>query len=200
MKRALMVGLSGAALLAASLPLAAMAAGDGTPGATGKELIARCISQANRELEGTGRSIKRSQFDTIVLGSPGADDFSGYPPISPGRDLFCGFGGNDARDGRPGAVIGPGDVFVGGGGSDFLYRLAGGMFIGAGGDDRIHELDGGLFVGGDGIDSTSIQHGGRFYGRAGGDFVDHLYSGRFIGGPGRDEVTHQFCGDKLRSR
>jgi hypothetical protein len=197
MKRTLMVGLSMAALLAASLPWAAKAAGDGSARPGSDELIARCISQANRELRGTGRSIKRSQFDTIVVGSPGADDFSGYPPISPGHDLFCGFGGNDARDGRPSAVISPGDVFVGGGGDDFVYELDGGIVVGASGDDRIHELTRGLYVGGQGTDSAWIQDGGRFYGRAAHDYLDHLYGGRFIGGSGADAVTHQYGGTYL---
>lgn len=197
MKRTLMVGLSTAALLATTLPSAAMAAGDATAGASGVELIARCISQANQELRGTGKSIRRSQFDTIVVGSPGADDFSGYPPISPGRDLFCGFGGNDARLDRPGAEIGPGDVFVGGGGDDFVYELDGGTVVGASGDDRIHELTRGLFVGGQGTDSAWIQERGRFYGRAAHDYVDHLYGGRFIGGSGSDAVTHQYGGTYL---
>ena len=125
MRRGLTVSLVSGVLLAATMP-AMVAAGDGTSGLTGKQLIAKCIAQANKELAGTGKSISKGQFDIIVVGTPGDDDFSGYPPVSPGRDLFCGFGGTDIRDATAGAEIGPGDVFVGGGGSDFVDTLDGG--------------------------------------------------------------------------
>ena len=146
MRRALIAALAAGGLLAASLPMAALA-GDGTTGPTNKQLIARCIKQANIQLKGTGKQIRRSQFDTIVLGSPGDDDFTGYPPIHPGRDLFCGFGGRDVRLDALGAKLGPGDVFVGGSGRDFVHRLSGGIFVGAGDNDRVQEMCcGGLFV------------------------------------------------------
>lgn len=197
MKRTLFAGLTTAALLTASVPLASVAAEESAAAATGTELISRCIKQANAELAGTGKQIKRSQFDTIVLGSPGPDDFSGYPHISPGRDLFCGFGGNDYRDDTTAAKIGWGDVFVGGSGNDFVSLVDGGIVVGAKGGDRVDIMDRGLVVGGPGNDSMRILGNGRFLGRAGQDAVDHLYEGRFSGGTGNDIVTRQHAGTYL---
>ncbi len=186
MRWTLMAGLVAGALLATSVPAAI--AGDGPAGLTGKQLIDRCIRQANNELRGTGRSIKRSQFDTIVVGGPGNDDFSGYPPIDPGRDLFCGFGGNDFRGNDPGSRVGPGDVFVGGGGADFVFTLDGGTFVGGNGNDGVQELLSGLFVGGGGIDNAFEMSHGRFYGRDGVDTVKSQLGGRFFGARGNDSI------------
>jgi hypothetical protein len=145
------LGLSLALTLGAASP--ALAQGDAR---------SRCIAEAGRA--GLLRGDLNPSNATFHPGTDG-DDSNIFTPTA-GRDVFCGFGGNDHISSF---VLGPGDIFLGGTGNDVVQSLNGGTFNGGEGDDRVAGLNGGTFNGGEGDDVVSVPSGGTFNGGPGND-------------------------------
>jgi hypothetical protein len=112
---------------------------------------ARCIREAARAgLLGRDLNPGHANF---VLGTDADDNFSGR--ATAGRDVFCGFGGDDEID-----PLNEGDVFLGGDGDDHVGTQFGGTFNGGAGDDSVGFLQAGTFNGGPGTDFCGAQTGG----------------------------------------
>jgi hypothetical protein len=81
----------------------------------------RCIAEAARAgLIGADLNPSNANF---VPGTDADDNFSGR--ATTGRDVFCGFGGNDII-----SILDAGDVFLGGAGDDGVDNVKGGTFNG----------------------------------------------------------------------
>jgi hypothetical protein len=140
----------------------------------------RCIREAARAgLIGRDLNPGRANF---VVGTDGPDDFTGR--ATTGRDVFCGFDGNDSI-----RELDEGDVLLGGAGIDVVDSLFGGTLNGGDGDDRANILQGGTFNGGSGDDSVTVQSRGTFNGGDGVDRAHILQGGTFNGGEGFDHVA-----------
>jgi hypothetical protein len=139
----------------------------------------RCVREAARAgLIGRGLNPGQANF---VVGTARSDDFSGR--ATAGRDVFCGFGGNDFIDG-----LDEGDVFLGGEDDDQVHEIRGGTFLGGEGGDHVNTMQRGTFSGGRGGDNVIFQNGGTVNGDPDDDTVAILRGGTFNGGPGADSV------------
>ena len=166
--------------VATALMLALLAAGN----AIAESQRERCLRAA---AEAIGLDIDPARY-RVVTGTAGPDVFV----ATAGRDLICGFGGNDRLRRLP--PLERGDIVIGGAGDDLVWRLLGGRFHGGPGDDKLYRLDGGTFVGGPGHDRMLIQVGGLFRGGRGNDRVgldsdpSGVEGGTFVGGRGDDQA------------
>ncbi len=166
------------AILAAVLLLALVVA---TPTmAAGENAQGRCIREAAQAgLIGRDTNPSNTNF---VAGTEGDDNFTNR--ATAGRDVFCGFAGDDYI-----LELGEGDLFLGGAGNDEVGFLESGTFDGREGNDEVGYQLGGTFDGGEGDDFVVDLYSGTFNGGAGNDEVRHLLGGTFNGGAGDDTVS-----------
>jgi hypothetical protein len=104
-----------------------------------------------------------------------------------GKDVFCGFGGNDSI-----ANLAADDIFIGGTGDDTVdYNYA--TFNGGLGNDTVWN-NYATFNGDEGSDFVSSnQPGGTFNGGLDNDYVDSNYVGATVyGGLGGDQVVNNY--------
>src|SRR5919112_141256 len=105
-----------------------------------------------------------------------------------GKDLFCGFGGNDQI-----GTLAEGDIFIGGAGQDTVGTLNDpvsgnyGTFYGGADNDSVSSYNYGTFYGGAGEDSVYTNRG-TFNGDSGDDSVINYSLGTFNGGDANDTV------------
>jgi hypothetical protein len=160
------------------------------PAAADAQRVALCLKQANAKLKVAGVRIKRGDFDAVHLGTDGPDDLG--PGVFEGRDLICGFAGDDHIGEHGKGVTIDDDVFVGGAGDDYASTVYRAIFIGSTGDDYVDGLADALAVGGDGDDRVRVmKEGGHFYGEGGDDTAAGMSARSvFSGGTGRDFVRH----------
>ena len=106
-----------------------------------------------------------------------------------GKDVFCGFGGNDSI-----YTLAEGDIFIGGAGQDTVGTLNDpvsgnyGTFYGGADNDSVSSYNYGTFYGGAGEDSVYTNRG-TFNGDSGDDSVINYSLGTFNGGDGNDSVN-----------
>jgi hypothetical protein len=110
---------------------------------------AQCAKLAIKTL---GPSFNPSNY-TFIGGTADTDVFSNQ--ATDGPDVFCGFGSFDTI-----SKLAEGDIFLGGGGNDFVL-INEGTFYGEEGDDSV-TANRGTFYGGAGDDSVDINTGGIF--------------------------------------
>jgi Ca2+-binding RTX toxin-like protein len=148
-----------AAMMAAAMALCGVAQAKAP---IGNKADAKCLAEANKTLQ---PGFNYADYN-IVGGTEGNDVIEDFQPTA-GPDVFCGFGGDDSI-----FAVTPGDIFLGGEGTDRV------------------EDNNGTFYGGAGDDNVLVNHGGgTFYGGEGNDLVNLNRTGAtFIGGEGNDTV------------
>jgi hypothetical protein len=144
---------------------------------------ARCIAEAARAgLIGPHLNPRNATFH----GGTDGDDVNTFTP-TPGRDVFCGFAGNDVIRNFN---LETGDIFLGGEGRDELNALEGGMFNGGPGDDLAAVILFGTFNGGPGNDFSVALVQGTYNGGPGDDSASLVIGGgTFNGGDGDDQCS-----------
>jgi hypothetical protein len=144
---------------------------------------AQCAKLAIQTL---GKGFKPSNY-TFIGGTTGDDKFAGKGTAE-GKDVFCGFGGNDTK-GALGteSTLDTGDLFIGGAGDDAVaYNY--GTFYGSDGNNFV-TINYATFNGGDGNNGVFVNYA-TFNGGAGVDFVNNNQEGgTFNGGAGDDGTS-----------
>ena len=182
-------------------------AGGGWPAAADAKngLKKRCVRDAQQA--GLVEPGARPHDLNVVVGTGRDDVFSGAS-LTDGRDLVCGFGGDDRLANADGPPLALGDVFLGAAGDDAVELVrAGGFADGGQGDDRVGRLTASFFEdepaagfsGGSGNDTVGFLGGVpglvTFDGGDGDDRVDRHFGGTFNGDAGNDAVTGDLGGD-----
>jgi Ca2+-binding RTX toxin-like protein len=160
---------------------------------------AKCKQAAIQATTLSGTSFDPTTYNFIAGNNKKNDNFTSKN--TQGKDVFCGFGGNDEI-----ATLDADDIFIGGAGGDavagganygIIYGGDGrdgasynyGTVYGDAGDDGV-QYNYGTFDGGDGSEFVEYNYAGAtFNGDAGDDTVDYNY-GTFNGGDGNDTVTY----------
>lgn len=184
-----------------------VAASGGAPAAAGAKngLKKRCVRDAQQA--GLIEPAATREDLNVVVGT-GRDDAFPAASLTDGRDLVCGFGGDDRLSNADGPPLALGDVFLGAAGDDTVDLVRAGGFVDGGqGDDRVGRLSASFhedepvagFRGGTGGDVVGFLGGVpglvTFDGGDGDDRVDHHFGGTFNGGAGNDAVTGDLGGD-----
>src|ERR671921_618126 len=160
-------------LMAVALMLGAAMALSGVAQAGGKTSSLLCQQEA--------ASLGISGSYNFIGGSDTKNDNFSHKGTK-GKDVFCGFGGNDSI-----YTLAEGDIFYGGAGEDSVYTNRG-TFNGDSGEDSVINYSLGTFNGGDGNDSVNLnEETGIFNGGAGNDTVYDNY-GTFYGGADDDTL------------
>jgi Ca2+-binding RTX toxin-like protein len=134
-----------AAMMAAAMALSGVAQAKSP---IGNKADAKCLAEANKTLQ---PGFNYADYN-IVGGTEGNDDIEDFQPTA-GPDVFCGFGGDDSI-----FAVTPGDIFLGGEGTDRVEDNSG-TFYGGAGDDNVLVNRGGTFNGGEGTDTVSDNRG-----------------------------------------